>query len=524
MKRLSISFLLFNFLYAVFTLCVFNFYPLTQIWNSVSLFVFVPVFFVLLMILMAIQGLIFWPKTVKILSVLLMLGNALASYFVLNFHLPINKMVLSNVLESNMIEATEWMGISFWVYLLLTFVLPTFVLLKVRIEWPNLKKRLLHFGSLLLGIVLLALPFSFYKTEVAIYLKENFNLRYQLCPSGYLSSAVSLAKFKMKKVDSIDSLKGLQHTKYWRSDKKNLVVFVVGESMRDASFSLSGYERDTAEPLKPYVKDMTVFSKTESCAVLTRVSLPCMMTAYNRDNYDERGISYTANVLDILQTAGMNLLWLENEMGCNKMCRNIPTEFVCNSRNCVDMTLNERLKAKIDGFDDDTLVVLHQRGSHGPRYDLRAPEEYHQWKPVCQDANHQNCSYQELKNAYDNSVYYTLFVIADLMKMLSDKNVTDKFNPVVVFVSDHGQSLGEEGVYGHGGEFKDAPVYQREVPFFVWMPQSTREALKMDKQCLDRKTQVRRSHDEIFHSLLGINGVRTDVYDKNLDIFDGCHP
>ena len=516
----KISFFLYNFIYAIFTLTALNFYVVRYLFQTLPVLPFIGVLCVLFFVLMTVLSILFWKKTTKPVSVFLLLANAVASYFIVTYEVALNKLMLSNLFDTNIYETTEWLGVSFWLYVLLLGFVPSFLVIKANVVFPTVKKRFKQIVFYLILAGLISLAFLPHKTAVSIYLKENFALRYQLVPSGYLSSFVSMAKYHLKKVPSIDSVKGLTHEKYWKTDKKNLIVFVLGESARDASFSLSGYDRDTASPLHPYLDDMTVFKHTESCGVLTRVSLPCMFTAYRRHNYDERGISYTTNALDILQNVGFDLLWLDNEMGCNKMCRNIPTEFTCDSRDCTDEKLNAVFKDKMAGFDKDTFVVLHQRGSHGPRYDLRVPDDMRLYQPFCRDANHKNCTYQELVNAYDNTMYYTSYVVADLIDFLSHK--TDKYNPILIFISDHGESLGEENFWGHGGDFDKVPNYQKEVPFFVWMPPQTREALGLDKECLDQKIKNRHTQDYIFHSLLGLGGVRTDVYDETLDIFSSC--
>ena len=522
MKRKDLSFSAYNFIYASLTLLVYNFYFWRVFFSTVSVPVFILSIFTSACMLFTLQRLIFWPKTTKIFSIFFIIMNTLASYFIASYHIILNKTTLANIFDTNFFEATEWFGVSFWIYMIAFCGLPICFVLWTRIKFENpvkhLKKTLLTglLSALLLSICLC------YKTDVKIYLKENFNLRYQVVPSSYLSSLVSLGIAKFKKVPALDSTKGMAQHKYWQDEKKNLVIFVLGESARDSNFSLSGYNRDTAAPLRPYLKDMTVFHRTESCGVVTRVSVPCMFSPYDRLSYKEQAIPYTTNVLEILNKNNMDLLWLDNELGCNKVCRNITTEFTCNSRDCSDMSLNEKLKKKIPSFNKDTFVILHQRGSHGPRYDLRVPEEHRKWTPYCERADSQQCTHKQLINAYDNTIYYTSFIVADIIKTLTD--LTNEYNPILIYISDHGESLGENGAWGHGGDFKDAPEEQKEVPFFVWMPKSTRKVFGFSQKCLNEKTKQKQSQDVIFHSLLGLFGIKTDVYKENLDIFNGCHP
>lgn len=517
----SLSFSTYNVIYTLWILCIYNFYFWRQVWPTVSGGVFVFLIVTSWLGLMFLHRLIFRPKTVKPLSILFLISNSMAGYFISSYHLVLNKTMLANIFDTNVFEATEWLGVTFWVYMFLFAVLPSFVVYRLKIQFESCKRHYAQAMGLLVGVCLLLCCLLPYKADVKVYLKAHFNLRYQFVPTGYISGVCGVVANLFKKSKGLNTTSGMVQEKYWHGDKKNLIVFVLGESARDANFSLSGYERDTAAPLKPYLKDMTVFHKTESCGVVTRVSLPCMFSAFSRENYQERAIAYTTNVLDIIKQNGFEMLWLDNELGCNKVCRNIPTEFTCKSRDCADILLNGILQEKIPSFTQDTFVVLHQRGSHGPRYDLRVPDGQHKWKPYCDRADHQTCTYTQMKNAYDNTIYYTSFVIADLISELS--KITDEYNPILIYISDHGESLGEKGVYGHGGDFKDAPDEQKQVPFFVWMPKSTREAFGFNKKCLNEKTKHQQSQDVIFHSLMGLAGIRTDVYDDKLDIFAGCH-
>ena len=522
LKRKTLSFNTYNFCYAIWTvLGVYNFYFWRQVFSVVSLPVFVLLVVASVLFMMILQSLIFHPKMVKVVSILLLMMNTLASYFINMYHLVLNKTMLANILDTNFFEATEWMGIAFWMYVLAFGVLPSWIVWRVQIQFNPIKERFVKTGCWIGALMLLLSVFIPYKDTVKVFLKTHFNLRYQFVPTGYISAGVSLFVHSFKHTEVIDSVQGMRQDKYWQEGKKNLIVFVLGESARDANFSLTGYARDTAQPLRPYLQDMFVFHNTESCGVVTRVSVPCMFGVYSRQNYIEQAVAYTPNALEILQKNGVKVFWLDNELGCNKVCRNVVTEYTCKERDCLDVALNEAFKRRLPSFQEDTMVVLHQRGSHGPRYDLRVPDELKKWAPFCDRSDHQNCSRQELVNAYDNTMHYTTFLIADLIQTLT--GLTDEYNPVLIYISDHGESLGENDVYGHGGDFADAPVEQKQVPFFVWMPDSSRKSFGFDKNCLIEKTKNQQSQDVIFHSLLGLLGVYTDVYDDKLDVFAGCH-
>lgn len=517
---MKMTFKNFNLFYAALTLFVFNFPALSSMYQTMPFWCLLLVATILFWGLLLIQGLIFFPKTVKPLSILFILLNSISAYFIYSYHIVLNKMMLQNILDSNFIEATEWMGISFWIYLVLACILPIIFILKAKIVFEPFKHRIKYFLAGLLGLGVLissvAIP---NKGLIRVYLKANFNQRYMLLPSSYLSSALSLTALHFKSVNLVNPMETMTINRYWDQNKKNLIIFVLGESARDMNFPLDGQSK-TTEPLNPYLNDMVIFHDTQACGVVTRVSVPCMFTFYDQQHYTESAAAYVPNALDIIKKSNWNLLWLDNEMGCNKVCRNIPTELTCHSRDCMDNTLNETLKSKIPSFDKDTFVVLHQRGSHGPRYDLRSPEQYMIYKPYCQRADFKSCSYEELKNAYNNSLHYTSVVLSELIKELSQH--TDQFNPIVIYISDHGESLGEGGFYAHSADYRIAPIEQKMVPFFMWIPESTRTALHLDQNCLLQKAQIKRSQDNIFHTLMGLTGIKTNVYLSNLDLISDC--
>ncbi len=521
MPRPTVSFYTYNVIYALLTTFVYNFYFLKQVALTTPIIALFGTGIVIFAALFGIQLLLFWGKAVKPLSVLLILTNTIASYFITKYQVALNKAVVSNMFETNFVEATEWFGADFCLWFLGFAVVPVLLVLLVRIKPTRPLNRIKVLIATLCIAGTVVACFLPHKTAVKIYLKEQFNLRYQLVPSSYISTFISLAGRHLKNVPTINTTAGMKQTPYWSTDKQNLIVFVLGETARDANFSLTGYERDTAEPLRPFLNDMTVFKQTEACGIFTRISVPCIFTPYTRTSYSEEAAPYTTNALEILNKNNFNVQWLDNELGCNKVCNNLKTEFTCTSRDCYDTELNDRLNELLPTLTGDNVVVLHQRGTHGPRYDLRTPPEHHIWQPVCKHAEYNKCTQEERVNAFDNSMRFTFFVVADLMKTLS--SLTDKYNPVLIYISDHGESIGENGVFGRASDIKNAPPEQTQVPFFIWMPESTRAAFGFDKTCLDEKTKTQQSHDVIFHSLLGLGGIQTNVYDESLDVFAGCH-
>ena len=165
-------------------------------------------------------------------------------------------------------------------------------------------------------------------------------------------------------------------------------------------------------------------------------------------------------------------------------------------------------------------MVLHTRGSHGPLYSARYPDEFEKFKPVCKNKNLDECKYEELVNAYDNTIHYSSYVIAQIIDILQKNN--DNFNSILFFVSDHGESLGEDGQFMHGTPYNSANDFQKQVPFFMWLSKDFERGLKLNKQCLKKKSSGEFSQDYIFHSLLGVFNIKSPFYNGDLDIFKDC--
>ncbi|MBP5344057.1 MAG: sulfatase-like hydrolase/transferase [Alphaproteobacteria bacterium] len=503
---------------------VFN-VPFFQIvWPTLPVINNIGMWFLVFTFLYLFYSLFFWPKVTKIFAALFILFGGTAFYFNYHYHIYITRSTVASLFETNFIEASDWIGLSFIICFLFLICCPIFLLYKINLKFPAvkvlIKQRLaMLFVWLLSGLIIGCV----WHTDLSLYLKRHYNIRYFLVPTNYISSAVDLGIYTFSTKHKENTMEWVKKTdRNTEPHKKNLFVFVLGESARDANFSLTGYSKDTNGPLMPYAHDIIAFKHTQSCGTVTRVSVPCMFSHYSRKSYDERSAKYAANALDILQHEGIDVYWVDNELGCNKVCRHVPTVYTCTTRSCFDASLNNELYQMLPDFHKDTFVVLHQRGSHGPRYDLRTPKQYQKFQPICEQADLDMCSREAVVNSYDNSLYYTSILLADLMEHLS--KLTDEYNPVLLYISDHGQSLGEDNLYGHGAEYEFAPAYQKEVPFFVWMPSATRKSLGLDAKCLQDMAQHQVSQDYIFHSILGLFGIATNVYDANLDIFSQCFP
>jgi len=295
-------------------------------------------------------------------------------------------------------------------------------------------------------------------------------------------------------------------------------VLVIGESARANNFSLYGYPRDTNPMLRQ--DGVVAFPGAHSCASYTAVSLRCMLSHKGRleeSNNNEPLPSY-------LYRHGVEVIWRTNNFGEPplQVSRYETAEQIRKSctHDCSRLNYDEVLLYGLDallrgGTDDTkTLIVLHQGGSHGPQYAKKYPIEFERFKPTCQSMLLQNCSHAQLLNAYDNTIVYTddlLHRVIQLFKTLKDRP------SVMLYMSDHGESLGEGGIYLHGIAQAVAPQVQVSVPLLVWTSDAFRRRGGSTKSPTNLALNL--SHDIVFHSVMGAMGLNSSIYVPGNDIF-----
>lgn len=515
----------FNLIYALFTLLAYNYVFFGKIHEINAGFLFLSGSFILLFAtLNLILNILFCtPKTAKIIGIALILLNSVAFYFMTSYNVLIDKIMLLNVIRTDVYEAGDVIHLSIIYIFLLLGLLPAFIIYKTRIisaPWKSeLKIRCL---AILLSLVVAAIIILPNLKTIKNILGDRMDLRYSLIPSNYIGSFIGITKM----YDEINRpfteiAQDAKLNRYWKNGKKNLIVLIVGETARAANFSLGGYSRPTNEALNPYLKDITYYSDFYACGTSTAVSVPCMFSKYGRKDFKTGSELYTGNLIDVMEKSGYKSLWRDNNTSCQNNCDRIELEVSCSRKSCQDDVLLNRFSEKVRSENQDMFVILHQRGSHGPDYFKRYPENWQApYQPVCTDPTLKSCSYEELVNAYDNSIYYSSIfftkVINELQKLSSD------YNTVMIYASDHGESLGENGMYLHAFPYNSAPSEQTHIPALVWMPEKTADAFNINRACLKKNAQKYHSHDNLFHSILGLAGISTSEYQSGLDIFAAC--
>lgn len=521
-RSFSLNIEVYSILYMLYTLLAFNYVFFEKIHKlSQSTLFTIGTFFVLLMLLTICSLLLFWKWTVKPLSILFLLINSGVFYFVKNYHIAVDEEMLRNVLQTNPHETAELLNFTLLAYILVLGGIPTFIISRLNFtETKIFKQRGSLFALCLVLFAAIIVPNS---KDVAQFVRNNKPVKYLLIPVNYIGAISSTIKHNLRANHIFTPIGMDSHfTKYWNNDKPLLIVFVVGETARAANFSLDGYTRDTNAPLKFYADNIINFKNTTSCGTSTAVSVPCMFAKDNRTEFENGSLDYTENVLDIFKKNGWRTVWLENNSDCKGVCTRVETYIPCASGagTCFDSILTQEMQKQLTLPVQNTIMVMHQAGSHGPTYYKRYPKEFSRFSPVCNTEKLNQCSTKEIINTYDNTILYTSQNLADIIALL--QNNYPQYNSLLIYVSDHGESLGEYNIYLHSAPYSIAPKEQKHIPFFIWAADSSLNALKIDKQCLKSQQNEAISHDNIFHTLLGLGGISAAEYKQPLDISSKC--
>ena len=460
--------------------------------------------------------------TFKPFLVSVLLVAAGVSYFSDSFGVVIDKSMIRNILETDFREAGELMTWSLFWHLFLYGVVPATLIVLAPIRYPAWRRGLfLRAGSVVISLVIaVALFMTNYKGFV-LFGRENRDLQVFINPSYpiyALSTVIKMDHFahaaEPLKVVAPDAVREVQNN-------RSVVVLIVGETARAGEFASNGYERTTT----PYTdrRDVISFTDVESCATDTADSVPCMFSPFGRDQFSRSKATASENLLDILQHTGVKVVWRDNDSGSKKVAERVAYEDfskrqdaqLCSDDNCYDEVLLEGLDDLIRNGQEDMLIVLHIKGSHGPSYYKRSPTDLKVFTPECTQDNVQDCPQQTIVNAYDNTIVYTDYVLSKVIDLLQAQNS----DTAMLYVSDHGESLGENGIYLHGLPYALAPKEQTHVPMQFWASKGFIADHHLDKTNLLAKRNTPYSHDNLFHSVLGLFNVRTRIYKSDLDLF-----
>ena len=483
------------------------------------------IFFLLLAFFNGCLSLVSFKYILKPCLILLVLIASFAAYFMKTYGVMIDQSMVKTVLTTDLKNISELLSVKMLYYFVVLGLLPSLFVLRTEIRRKGFVRELFMVsGTVLMSLVCIVLILVlFYKDYISLGRNYNY-VRHLINPVSSLYAAGSSVKKNlaggklMVRPIGEDARVG----KPWQErGKKNLVILVVGEAARAQNFSLNGYAKKTNPALEK--EDVLNFTSMYSCGTASSVSLPCMFSHFGRDAFSEYKAQRHEGLLDVLSHAGVQVLWRDNNSGCKGVCDRVQTESManlCPLGECQDMVLLEGIQQYLDESDGDTVIVLHQKGSYGPGYYRRSPPEFKAFLPECTTNQLQECRAEELVNAYDNTILYTDYFLAQVIELL--KTNSGQFNTAMLYLSAYGESLGEKNIYLHGLPYVIAPDEQKHVPFILWFATSFLEGNGLDRACLQKKLNDPLSHDTLFHSVLGLMGVKTVMLDKELDIFADC--
>ena len=504
-----------------------------RVWSDPSNWLFIMAVFVALVALhFVLLGAVANRWTVRPLLTVIIVASAAAAYFMRTYSVMLDPTMIQNILKTDTHEASELLSWSMAGSVLLWSTPPLAFVWWVRIEHrPWLRSFLLRTAHMAGALVVAVLAVLLVSRDLTSMMRNQRELRYLITPGNYLYGLVgSLAR-------------GARDSKTPRApvgtdahlvrvamapQKPRVFVLVVGETVRAANFSLmGGYARATTPELAKL--DVLAFRNVTSCGTSTEVSVPCMFSQWGREDYDERRIRNSEGLLNVLARAGYAVKWLDNQSGCKGVCQGEGIEYqkmdpgsaadLCRADECFDGILVRRLQSELANVHEDSVFVLHMMGNHGPAYYLRYPPEFRRFTPDCATSELRRCSREQVVNAYDNAVLYTDHVLAGIVGTLASAPALDT---AMIYVSDHGESLGENGLYLHGLPYSIAPSTQTHVPMIAWLSPGFSAAEAVDRSCVRARANDDLSHDNLFHSVLGLLDVQTSVYKAERDLFEGC--
>lgn len=309
-----------------------------------------------------------------------------------------------------------------------------------------------------------------------------------------------------------------------------LLVLVLGETARSANFGINGYGRPTTPALAK--QNIVSFQNAWSCGTNTAASVPCMYSHLSREEHESRRTEFES-LIDVLAHAGLAVLWIDNQSGCKGVCDRTPNVTtstlkdprLCFDGECFDEIMLSGIDQRIAALPADrrargVVVVMHQMGSHGPAYFRRSPAAFKKFMPECATNALQDCPREQVVNAYDNTILYTDHFLSSVIDWLKTQEKTTA--PAMMYVSDHGESLGENNLYLHSLPYAIAPDFQKHVPWITWLSAGFEQRTGITTACLKQRVGTRISHDNYFHSVLGLMGVQTGLYDPARDITAYC--
>ncbi|HRP25981.1 phosphoethanolamine--lipid A transferase [Thauera sp.] len=474
-------------------------------------------------------------RTTKPLLGAVVVVAAVASYYAGQFGVYFDPSMLRNVLRTDIAEARELLTPGLLLQVAALALPPLFVLQRAHLRQRTLKRALAIRGvAVVLALIVGAGALGSVFKDFSGQMRNHKELRYLITPAAplwsftrVLSRDAQAANLPRQPIGT-DARLGAN---WATAQKPALFVIVVGETARAANWGLNNGagqapSRDTTPELAR--RAVINFPSVSSCGTNTEVSVPCMFSLQGRRHYDEDAIRGSESLLDTLQRAGLRVVWNDNQSGCKGVCAGVETmrpdpaalPELCDGERCLDEALLESSRGLLRDANGNLVLVLHQLGNHGPAYFRRYPAAFRRFTPTCDDEDLSKCSREQIANSYDNALLYTDHVLARSIDLL--KELEPRYDTALLYVSDHGESLGENGLYLHGLPYAIAPAEQTRVPMVMWLSSGFAARNRIDPVCLSTQAARSVAHDNLFHTVLGLLDVSTAVRDDALDLSAPC--
>lgn len=495
-----------------------------------------------------------WSKLRRIGWSTTLVVAASVQYFMLHYGIVMDSSMVRNTLQTNTSEGWALITSGLMLHVLLYAGLPIAALYGwIRLQPTAWRRDLWRSAVLVLAstAVLVGGSLLLYK-PMAPLVRNHTEIRYLINP---LASIVSFSHVTLKPLfkrplafqsisqdarlggSYVPKSVGTAFTNAQPSsaNKPPLLVLIVGETTRADHFGLNGYPRNTTPEME--ARHVISWRNVQSCGTNTLASVPCMFSHLGKSGFESRKFEYE-NLLDVVQAAGLSVDWLDNQSGCKDVCNRVShaqadqvanktvVERWCKDGECLDQLmvelLNDRLQtANSHGSTNGTVLVLHQMGSHGPAYYRRSSQPSKHFQPECTTHVTSDCSRSQLVNVYDNSMVETDHFVARTIDWLKTQQY--HYDTGLIYLSDHGESLGENGLYLHGLPYVIAPQSQKHVPWVLW-PGSLLNRTQVDAACVRKHLDQALTHDNFYHTVLGLLDIQSSSYQSSLDALQNCRP
>ena len=433
----------------------------------------------------------------KIFTIITFLINSVAVYFINSYSVIIDESMISNILNTNFDESSAFFSFKLILYLICFGILPSIFIFKAKIEKVSFKKFMIQTG-INLGLILLIVVAN---AANVLWIDKNSKVVGGLAmPWSYAVNTPLYYIHEAKKNQKEILLPDATIT----NDEKSVMVLVIGESARSENFSLYGYSKNT-NPLLSKIENLHSFNAS-SCATYTTAGLKCILEHENSNDLYVILPNYFSRIdVDVIWRTTN---WGEPPVHIEKYKKRENLIENCEGIGCdYDEILLAGLKDEIlNSNKKKILIILHTSTSHGPTYSKKYPPQFEVFKPVCNSVEVANCSQEELINAYDNTIVYTDFILSSVIETL--KELPD-YKSSMIYVSDHGESLGEKNLYMHGVPMSLAPKQQYEIPFIVWLSDGSKE--------LKKNNALTQNH--VFHSVMNFLGITSPIYNEEMNIY-----